>query len=87
MCVILSGAKRIGNPGEYGYGDTSSPIHLSDLQCFGNESSIYHCNGNEEPNTCNHNSDISVECLRELQFYVHSKDTKVFSLVTIVKEW
>ena len=62
------GAKRVGSAGEHGIGNASTPIHLSNLQCIGNESEIYQCNGNEQPTTafCTHNNDVSVECLRKL---------------------
>ena len=60
------GAKRVGTAGEHGIGNASTPIHLSNLQCTGNESEIYQCNGNEQPTDCTHNNDVSVECLRKL---------------------
>ena len=60
------GVKRVGTAGEYGIGNANTPIHLSNLQCIGNESEIYQCNGNEQPTGCTHNNDVSVECLRKL---------------------
>ena len=61
------GAKRIGVSGEYGNGNTNTPIHLSNLQCTGNESEIYLCMGNEKPTGCSHDNDVSVECSRKLK--------------------
>ena len=51
--------------GEYGNGNGSTPIHLSDLQCTGNESEVYQCVRDEEPTGCTHNNDVSIECLRK----------------------
>ena len=62
---VCIGAKRIGISGEYGNGNTNTPIHLSNLQCTGNESEIYLCNRNEQLTGCTHNNDVSVECLRK----------------------
>ena len=59
------GAKRVGAAGEYGIGNATMPIHLSNLQCTGTESEIYQCNGNEQPSGCTHSNDVSVECLRK----------------------
>lgn len=55
----------MGISGEYGVGNTVTPIHLSNLQCTGNESEIYQCIGNEQPTDCTHNNDVSVECWRK----------------------
>ena len=63
-CFVRIGAKRLGTTGEYGTGDTNMPIHLSNLQCVGNESNIYNCIGDEQPTQCAHSNDVSVECLR-----------------------
>ena len=67
MWFIMSciGAKRVGVSGEYGYGDTNTPIHLSNLRCTGAESEIYQCMGNEQPTGCTHDNDVSLECLRK----------------------
>ena len=59
------GVKRVGISGEYGDGNTDTLIHLSNLQCTGNESEIYQCMGIEQPTGCTHNNDVSVECLRK----------------------
>ena len=55
----------MGTAGEFGNGNATMPIHLSNLQCTGNESEIYQCNGNEQPTGCTHSNDVSVECLRK----------------------
>ena len=55
----------MGTAGEYGVGNASTPIHLSNLQCTGNESELYQCNGNEQPTGCTHNNDVSLECIRK----------------------
>ena len=55
----------MGISGEYGDGNTDTLIHLSNLQCTGNESEIYQCMGIEQPTGCTHNNDVSVECLRK----------------------
>ena len=55
----------MGTAGEYGYGDTNTPIHLSNLQCTGDEGELYHCMGDEQPTGCTHDNDVSVECLRK----------------------
>ena len=65
MIFNYTGVQRVGNAGEYGNGDADTPIHLGNLQCSGNESEIYQCMGDEEPTGCNHNNDVSVECLRK----------------------
>ena len=62
---LHTGAKRVGISGEYGIGNAGLPIHLSNLQCTGDENEIYQCMGNEQPTGCTHNNDISVECLRK----------------------
>ena len=67
--ATFTGVKRVGAAGEYGVGNVSTPIHLSNLQCTGNESEIYQCNGNEQPTGCTHNNDVSVECLRKCCVY------------------
>jgi len=53
----------------YAKGNVNKPIHLSDLQCTGNESDIYQCIRNEEPTDCTHENDVSVECLRKYVLY------------------
>ena len=65
MYVYL-GVKRLGTSREYGNGNTNTPIHLSNLQCTGNESEIYLCMGSEKTTGCSHDNDVSVECLRKL---------------------
>ena len=65
MAYNYVGAKRVGYSGEYGNGNTNTPIHLSNLQCVGNESEIYHCMGDEQPTGCTHDNDASLECLRK----------------------
>ena len=55
----------MGAAGEYGNGNTNTPIHLSNLQCTGNEGEVYQCMGNEQPTGCTHDNDVSVECLRK----------------------
>ena len=55
----------MGAAGEYGYGDTGTPIHLNNLQCTGDEGEIYQCTGDEQPTGCTHDNDVSVECLRK----------------------
>ena len=62
---MYTGARRVGNAGEYGYGHMDTPIHVSNLQCAGDESEIYQCMGNEQPTGCTHDNDVSVECLRK----------------------
>ena len=62
------GANRVGVSGEYGYGTTNTPIHLSNLQCTGNESEINLCVADEEPTVCTHIHDVSVECLRKYNY-------------------
>ena len=62
---VCIGAKRVGVSGEYGNGNTDTPIHLSNLQCTGNESEIYFCVADVEPTGCTHENDVSVECLRK----------------------
>ena len=65
LICIYTGVKRVGTAGEYGYGSTDTPIHLSNLQCTGDESEVYQCMGNEQPIGCAHDNDVSVECLRK----------------------
>ena len=55
----------MGNSGEYGNGNINAPIHLSNLQCTGNESEVYLCVRDEESIGCIHENDVSVECLRK----------------------
>ena len=64
--LFAAGANRVGISGEYGYGTRNTPIHLSNLQCTGNESEVYFCVTDEEPTGCTHIHDVSVECLRKL---------------------
>ena len=56
----------MGVSGEYSYGNTNTPIHLSNLQCTGNESEVYFCEADEEPTGCTHVHDVSVECSGKL---------------------
>ena len=65
LIFVSAGVKRVGAAGEYGRGNTGTPIHLSNLQCTGTESEICQCMGDEEPTGCTHDDDVSVECLRK----------------------
>ena len=65
IIFTFSGARRVGAAREYGYGDTNTTIHLSNLQCTGDEGEIYQCMGDEQPTGCTHDNDVSVECLRK----------------------
>ena len=69
LCSILiflfAGARRVGAAGEYGTAHINTPIHLGNLQCTGDEGEIYQCMGDEQPSSCTHNNDVSVECLRK----------------------
>ena len=62
---IFAGARRVGAAGEYGTGHINTPIHLGNLQCTGDEGEIYQCMGDEQPSSCTHDNDVSVECLRK----------------------
>ena len=65
MRIFRSQKNSFGVSGEYGNGNTDTPIHLSNLQCTGDESEIYLCNRNGQLTGCTHNNDVSVECLRK----------------------
>ena len=65
LIFIFVGARRVGAAGEYGTGHINTPIHLGNLQCDGDEGEIYQCMGDEQPSSCTHDNDVSVECLRK----------------------
>ena len=45
------------------YGMTTGPIHISNVQCTGNESGLINCTYNRtSAASCNHSSDAGVLC-------------------------
>ena len=76
LMFIFAGARRVGAAGEYGTGHINTPIHLGNLQCTGDEGEIYQCMGDEQPSSCTHNNDVSVECLRKCILH-----TGIFELI------
>ena len=55
-------SKDVSVQSEYGGG--SGPIHLDDVRCTGQETSIYECNhGGLGNHNCDHNEDAGVICV------------------------
>ena len=62
----------IGNMDKYGIcsnfngknycGRTNDPVHLNQVDCHGSESSISECNGAPNPDNCNHEQDVIIQC-------------------------
>ena len=63
MILLISTGARPHNYGHYGKG--SGPIFLSDVDCTGDETSLFNCT--HDPGTgCEHADDVGVECGEEL---------------------
>ena len=44
------------------FGGAMGPIHIADLRCIGNESSLLDCHRDNTSNTCTHSEDAGVLC-------------------------
>lgn len=64
--------KIFGNMDKYGVcstfkgknycADMSVPIHLNQVECYGSENSISDCAGVSNPDDCNHEQDVIIQC-------------------------
>ena len=59
--VLITGAAGVRNA-RFSQGD--GPIHMSSVNCYGNESSIFDCNFENNTIGCNHGMDSGVICSR-----------------------
>jgi hypothetical protein len=60
VCKTLGFNRGISRPKAY-YGEGSGPILLDNVQCTGNERSLFHCKINYK-HDCYHSEDVGVEC-------------------------
>lgn len=66
VCNQLQCQTAVGFAGSTKFGSGSGPIWLDDLECHGNESTLWSCKHNGwGKNNCGHSEDVGVICLGE----------------------
>ena len=66
LFLLINNTGAVSVTGEY-YGETRLPIHINDINCHGNETSLFNCSFNTMTNYyCYHYHDAAVICQSEL---------------------
>ena len=74
VCRQLGYDRALTAPGDAVFGQGTGQIWLTDVQCVGDETSIFECNhGGWGIHNCGHNSDVSAVCRLPGKTTVHKE--------------